>query len=126
MKRVSPIAAAILLAGAAAAHAADAEAGKTVFKRCAACHMATEATNKVGPHLVGLVGRRAGAVEGYRYSASLLELAAAGFTWDEPTLAAYLAKPKAVIPKGTMAFAGLAKPKDVEDVIAWLKAEPKP
>lgn len=108
------------------AQAGDAEAGRTVFKRCAACHMATEPTNKVGPHLVGVVGRPAGKVEGYRYSANLLELAEAGLTWDEPTLAAYLAKPRAVIPKGTMAFAGLPKPKDVEDVIAYLKADPKP
>ena len=115
---------ALLAAG--VAHAGDAEAGKTVFKKCFACHTATEEKNKVGPHLVGVVGRAAGAVEGYRYSANLKELAAGGLVWDEPTLSAYLRKPKSVIPRGTMAFAGLQKDEDIANVIEYLKADPKP
>jgi cytochrome c553 len=35
----------------------DAVAGAKVFKKCAACHVATEAKNRVGPHLVDIVDR---------------------------------------------------------------------
>jgi cytochrome c2 len=52
---------ALVAAGLAAPSAAfadgDAVAGAKVFKKCAACHVATEAKNRVGPHLVGIIDR---------------------------------------------------------------------
>ena len=56
----------------AAAMAADAENGKTVFNKCKACHQVDK--NAVGPHLGGVVGRKAASVEGFAYSDALQEI----------------------------------------------------
>ncbi len=97
----------------------DAEAGKKVFKKCKACHSLEEGKKKVGPSLFGVIDRAAGAVEGYKYSKALL---ASGLTWDDETLAEFLTKPKAMVPKTKMSFAGLKKEDDIANVIAYLKA----
>jgi cytochrome c len=100
----------------------DAAAGEKVFKKCKACHAVGEgAKNKIGPALNGIVGTPAGQAEGYKYSKSMIETAEGGLVWDEETLTAYLAKPKNIVPKTKMSFAGLRKDKDVADVIAYLK-----
>lgn len=100
----------------------DAEAGEKVFKKCKACHAVGEkAKNKVGPLLNNIVGTEGGAVEGFKYSKALLAKKDEGLVWDEESLDAYLTKPKAFIPKGKMAFAGLKKEKDRKNVIAYLK-----
>lgn len=120
MQRLLMIAGTALLALTVQASAQDAEQGEKVFRKCAACHaVGPDAKNKVGPQLNGVVGRPWGAVEDYKYSANLLELGE-GKVWDEETLATYLAKPKDVIPKGKMAFAGLRKEEERADVIAYL------
>ena len=110
----------------AQAQEGDPAAGKQVFNKCRACHDAEAEKNKVGPHLVGVVGRPAASIEGFNYSANMKELAAAGLVWDEAKLAEYLANPKALVPKGKMAFPGLKKEEEIADVIAYLKANPKP
>jgi cytochrome c len=99
----------------------DAKKGKSVFKRCAACHNVDKDKNKVGPHLVGIVDRKAGTAEKFRYSKALLAKAAEGLVWDKANLDAYLTKPKDFIPKGKMAFAGLNKKADRDNVIAYLE-----
>jgi len=99
------------------AHAADADAGSRVFRaQCGACHVAGK--NLIGPNLVGLIGRHAGAVEGFRYSAANK---AADFTWDAARLDPYLADPKAVIPGTSMLYAGLKDDARRADVIAYLE-----
>jgi cytochrome c len=114
------IAGVVLTAG--SAYAGDPESGAKVFNKCKACHMVGEnAKNRVGPPLNGVVGRAFGTVEGFKYSPSLRELADAGRVWDEETLDAYLKNPKDIVPKGRMAFAGLKKSEDRDDVIAYLK-----
>jgi cytochrome c len=95
---------------------------KKVFKKCKACHAADEAKNKVGPHLVGVVGREAASVEGYKYGDALKAKAADIGAWDEAKLIEYLADPKAYIGgKSKMAFK-LKKEEDRADVIAYLKS----
>lgn len=111
-----------LLAGPALADG-DALAGEKVFKKCMACHAVTDTTNKVGPHLVGVVGRKAAAVEGYSYSDSMKEYAATGAVWDELALDAYLENPKSTVLKTKMVFAGLKKGDEREDLIAFLKSK---
>ena len=107
------------------AHAeGDAAAGEKVFAKCKACHEVEKAVNKVGPTLKGVVGRKAASVEGYKYSEAMLAKGAEGVVWDEATLTAYLPDPKGFVPKTKMAFAGLKKPEDVANVIAYLKAHP--
>ena len=105
----------------AAAHAGDAAAGKKVFKKCKACHYAAKDKNKTGPHLVNLIGREAGTVEGYKYSKAMKS---SGIVWDEDTLTAYLRAPKKYLKGTKMAFAGLRKDADIANVIAYLKAQP--
>lgn len=108
-----------LTAGAALADG-DAKAGAAVFKKCGACHTATEAANKVGPSLMGVVGRPVATAAGYTYSPAMKTFGA-GKTWDEATLSTYLADPRGVVKGTKMGFAGLKKPEDVANVIAYLK-----
>jgi cytochrome c len=98
--------------------AGDAAEGEKVFKKCKACHVIDSEKNRLGPHLVGIVGRASGSVDGFKYSSAMAE---AGVTWDEATLDQYLADPKAMIPKNKMAFPGLKKEEDRANVIAYLK-----
>ena len=115
--------AALLLAPALPAAAQDAAAGQRVFNQCRACHTIEQGgRNGVGPNLHGAVGRKAGSIEGFRYSASMREKAGGGLTWDEDTLRAYLANPKAVVPAGSMSYPGLRNEQQLNDLIAYLKA----
>ena len=106
-----------------ASHAQDAEQGAKVFKKCMTCHTADDATNKIGPSLKGVVGRKAASVQGFKYSDAMLAKGAEGVIWDEATLTAYLPDPKAFVPGTKMTFPGLKNPEDVANVIAYLKTK---
>jgi len=110
------------------AHAAgDVEKGKRVFNKCKACHMVGEnAKKRVGPPLNNVIGAKAGSHDGYNYSKAMKTAGEEGLVWDEEKLDAYLLKPKDVVPKGKMAFPGLKKDSDRENVIAYLKEFTKP
>jgi len=112
-------AAAVLLAAQAPALAADAANGQKVFRQCQACHVADKEQNRVGPHLVGIIGRPAGQVEGFKYSDAMAQ---SGIVWDAETLSQYLADPRGFISGNRMAFAGLRKAEDIADVIAYLES----
>lgn len=99
----------------------DATAGAVVFKKCAACHTATEPVNKVGPSLVGVVGRPVAMFPGYSYSEGMTAFAEGGRIWDEATLIKYLPAPKFLVKGTKMTFAGLRKPEDIVNLIAYLK-----
>jgi cytochrome c len=114
------VAGTLALARTAALAQGDAAQGEKVFNQCKACHAVDEPKNKVGPHLVGVFGRAAGSVEGFRYSDAMKE---SGVTWNEETIAAYLADPRGYIKGNRMAFVGLKKEEDIADLIAYLKAE---
>jgi len=98
--------------------AGDSDKGEKVFRKCKACHVVDKEQNRVGPHLVGIIGRTSGAVEGFKYSKAMKD---AGLTWTEENLAAYLTDPRGFIKGNRMAFAGLKKEADVVNVIAYLK-----
>jgi len=100
--------------------AASADAGKDIAKKCAACHDVSSAgTNKVGPGLAGVVGRKKGSKEGFAYSAAVQGL---GGTWTYQDLDSFLTKPSAFAAGTKMTFAGLSKPEDRANVIAFLKS----
>lgn len=110
---------AIYAASTCIANAQDPEAGEKVFAKCRVCHQIGEgAKNSVGPELNGVVGRKAGTVEGYSYSAANKN---SGLTWDEATLKEYLKNPRAKVPGTKMLFAGLDKEKDIDNAIAYMK-----
>ncbi len=98
--------------------------GKLLFIQCRACHaLQAEEPHKVGPNLHGFVGRKAGTVEGFIFSAALKQ---SDLTWDEPTILKWLEKPSALVPGNTMAFAGIANPKDRDSILVYLQAETQP
>ncbi len=117
--------AALLLSSNAFAQEGDAAAGETVFKKCTACHNVADAKHKVGPSLQGVIGRKPGTAEGFKYSKAMTDFGA-DKVWDEAHLTEYLTNPRGVVKGTRMAFAGLKDPKDVADVIAFLKAHPAP
>ena len=102
------------------AMAGDADAGKKVFRKCKACHSLKEGKNGAGPSLHGIIGAAAGQTEGFRYSKAMI---GSGITWDAETLAGYLADPKGYMPGNKVAFRGLRKDEEIENVIAYLAAE---
>ena len=114
------LAGAALLASMSASMAQDAAAGEKVFfAKCKVCHMPPDAAKSlVGPSLAGVVGRKAGTVEGYHYSDANKN---SGITWDEAELKKYLKDPKGVVPGTKMVFPGLQSEQDIDNVIAYLK-----
>lgn len=115
----------IILATAGHCPAQDAAAGEKVFTKCKACHIVDTDKNKIGPSLMGVIGRTAGTHEGFKYSAAMTDAGKAGTVWDEQTLATYLHNPKTFIKGTKMAFVGLKADEDVANVIAYLKQFPK-
>jgi len=95
------------------------EPGEAVFKKnCAICHTLEAGKNKIGPSLAGVVGRKAGSVPGFAYSAANTN---SGDIWDEKTLDTYLTDPKSFMPGTKMVFAGLKNPEDRKTLIEYLK-----
>jgi cytochrome c len=97
----------------------DAAAGEVAFVQCKVCHSLEEGKVMLGPSLHKIMGRAAGSVAGYSYSAAMKS---SGIAWTEDKLFAYLEKPQAVVPGTKMSFAGYPDPQKRADVIAWLKA----
>jgi len=125
-KQIAKLAAPVLVLAAIAGGAAHAQGapdpaarGKLLFLQCAACHAVVPgAPAKVGPNLSGVVGRKSGTAEGFKYSAAM---AKAGLTWDEATLDKWLTAPAKLVPGTTMLFPGVASEADRKAVIAYLK-----
>ena len=107
----------LIVASQSAFAAGDAAKGEKIFRKCKACHALEAGKKKIGPSLNGVFGRKAGGVDGFKYSKAM---AGSGITWDETTIGEYLASPKTYIPKNRMAFPGLKKEQDRADLIAYL------
>lgn len=109
----------VATSGAAQTPPASPARGKILFLRCASCHAITaKAPAKIGPNLSGVVGRKGGAVPGFRYSAAMK---AKRPVWNEATLDRWLLAPNKLVPGTSMAFAGLTNPADRKALIAYLK-----
>lgn len=100
----------------------DAERGATLFSQCSGCHeVGPGAKNRIGPHLNGVFDRRAGAVEGFPYSKSLMRAANDGLIWDLERLDAYIENPRALVSGTRMSFRGIEDPEERRDVLAYLR-----
>lgn len=97
--------------------AADASKGEVIFKKCAACHK-IDGSNAVGPHLESVVNRPVGSVADFSYSDGMKNH---GGEWTPENLFHFLMKPSAFVPGTKMTFAGLPKPEDRANVIAYLE-----
>lgn len=124
MKWLGPAAVGMIVGLAAtSAQAQDVGAGERLFKRhCGICHIAEkDSTRRLqGPNLFGLIGRKAGTIEGFRYSEANKN---SGIIWSAETLDPYLADPREVIKGTTMAFVGVKKPEERKAIIEYLEAQ---
>lgn len=106
---------------AAALAAGDPAKGAQVFKKCLACHSVDPgAPSKVGPNLHDVVGRTTGTYPGFKFSPVLVEAGASGHVWTPEEIAKFVENPKGVFPGTKMTFAGLKKPEERADVVAFL------
>lgn len=105
----------------------NAEDGKKVFKKCAACHSINQGGgNKIGPKLWNVMFRPVGSVTDYKYSKALSSY---GKEWSWEEMNGFLIKPAKWIKGNKMGFAGLKKEEDRASVIIYLNQNsdsPKP
>lgn len=99
------------------AFAADAGHGKQVFEQCAACHGADGKGSDAAPSLIGVIGRKAGSLEEFRYSPAMKRSA---IVWDQATLKGFVMNPQGVVKGTRMPFDGLRDEKDADDVAAYV------
>ena len=93
--------------------------GQNIFKKCAACHSNDKGgPNKIGPKLWGVVNRAQASISDYQYSSAMSKHKG---VWDIENLATFLHKPSAYAPGTKMSFAGLSKPQDLANIIAYLE-----
>ncbi len=108
---------------AAAPAVAAASSGKekpAAFVQCQACHTVDEGgRNGIGPNLWAVAGTQAGTRADFNYSKAMAE---SGLNWDDATLDSYLENPRKVVPGTKMAYAGLRKPEQRAEVLAFLKS----
>ncbi len=95
----------------------DVSAGARVWNQCRACHIADAPNNRVGPHLVDIVGREANSIDGFRYSGNLPDV-----VWTLDELDAYLENPRSYAPGTSMAFNGLRNQQDRANVLAYIQS----
>lgn len=108
-----------LAASAQGAEEGDTAQGEKLFNRCKICHtIEAGAPHRVGPNLHGVFGREAGGAEGYNYSKAMQE---SDVVWNAETISQYTENPREFIPGNKMAFPGLKKEEDRQDLIAYLK-----
>lgn len=99
--------------------AANADAGKSLIKKCVSCHtLDAGGANRIGPNLHNIYNAKKGAKDGFAYSKALL---AKGGVWDDTSLFYFIQKPKAYIKGTKMSFVGIKKYQDIANIIAFLK-----
>jgi cytochrome c len=98
---------------------ADPAKGEAAVKQCASCHSFEKGgPNKVGPNLYGVVGNHHAHLEGFNYSAGMK--GKSGEQWSFEAMDRFLENPKAAVPGTAMSFAGIKRPDQRADVIAYL------
>jgi cytochrome c len=118
MMRTSLIVLAAVAALAANVARADAQRGEKLFEECRACHATERGVNGVGPALHGVIGRRAGALDDFRYSPALKK---SGITWSRQTLDAYVMDPQKAVPSNRMPYAGMPDARDRADLLDYIQ-----
>ncbi|WP_373505690.1 c-type cytochrome [Aestuariivirga sp.] len=102
---------------------ADDLSGEALFGQCKACHdIGPGARHKVGPHLDGLMGRKAGSIPGFNYSGAMKAAGGSGLVWNAEMLKLYLERPRDFIPGNRMSFRGMAEADKRDALIGWLES----
>jgi cytochrome c len=97
---------------------ASATRGEELADDCKACHSLASKSNRVGPHLVDVVGRDIASVRGYDYSEVLL---AQQDAWTAKTLAVFILNPTKAMPGTKMAYGGIS-PDEAKDIVEFLRS----
>lgn len=97
---------------------ADLQRGAAIYERCVACHAFEY--DRTGPRHCGLLGRRAGTVPGFQYSAAMRQ---SNIVWNEQTLDVFLKSPMTAVPGTSMGYAGIPDAGERKALIAYLKKE---
>jgi len=101
------------------ADTAQIQKGAELFITCTACHRSSGSTDiLVGPPLKGIVGRKAGSIEGFKYSKAL---ASANLVWTEENIAKLLRDPAGFVPGMNMALSPIQDEQDIAALVAFLK-----
>jgi cytochrome c len=99
----------------------DAAKGEAAFTVCAACHdIGENAHNRMGPVLTGVVGRKAGTYEGFKYSGAMVEAGDDGLMWTPETLDKFLAGPRDFVKGTKMNGISVKDASKRADIIAYL------
>ena len=107
---------------AVSAWGADAKRGAELYQQCKRCHQAGQgAEHRIGPHLNGIFGRRAGSAKDFLYSRAIKDAGSNGLIWTEQTLDAFLASPATTVPRSRMSFDGMQAADDRSDLLSWLR-----
>jgi cytochrome c len=114
---MTAVAAGLVIATGHSADAADAAQGEHTFAKCAVCH-AKNGSNGIGPSLLGVIGRHAGSVPGFRYSQAMKN---SNIVWDEKSLDEFIMAPQKALPGNAMPFPGIPDQKERSDLIAYLE-----
>lgn len=119
MKNIGPllVALAVFMTAGSAFAAGDAKQGKRIFNKCKACHSLVAGKKKIGPSLHGVFGRTSGTVAKFKFSPAMKK---AKIVWSAESLDKYITKPRKVVPGTRMAFPGLKKQADRDNLIAYL------
>lgn len=113
------LAAAFAVYGAGQAAAQDIDGEAAFNNACRTCHTTRPGDNRLGPHLAGIIGRKAGAADGYSYSAAMK---GAGVTWDEATLDKFIANPDSVVQGNNMKpYTGIDDAAQRKAIVEFLK-----
>jgi cytochrome c len=97
--------------------AQDIKRGEKLFEECRACHAMEPNVNNVGPSLAGVLGRKAAALDDFRYSPAMKR---SNIEWNRQTLDAFISEPQKVVPANRMPYSGLPDAKDRADLIAFI------
>ncbi len=118
MPRLALLLFVVVLMTPAMGSAADVAAGQAQFNKCKICHtLDAGGKNGVGPNLHGILGRKAGSLDGFNYSDAMKE---SGIVWNDAVLEKYIKNPREVLPGGKMAFPGIKDDDQIADLVAYL------
>jgi cytochrome c len=106
----------------AAEQAAAPKSGQGAFNNhCRTCHSVQAGDNRLGPTLHGVIGRKAGAEQGYAAYSGAMK--GAGITWDEATLEKFIADPESVVRNNNMKpYKGIPDAKVRKEIVGYLKS----
>lgn len=97
------------------------DSGRLLFNNaCRTCHTTRDGDNRLGPHLYKIMGRKAGSLPGYGYSAAMKD---ADLVWNEENLERFIADPDGLVPGNNMKpFGGLASSEDRRRIVSFLRS----